>query len=221
MNILTVNLILSTLVFWIAARIYVLPKLHELNPKAILLPILLLHSLRHLGLMFLAPGAIYAGAVRLSGRSWRSGRGATRVNINSVGGTRSQSCTNRGLDLQHRRNSGSSECDHPGHGLRGSSVYGTCLLDSGFLGSRAAGHPLHRVRDASRLEVTDTKPSRGAVHPLTRRNPCLKPKNPASSASTTSPSRWATSTRRSPSTVACSISRCAARKNRWRSSIWE
>jgi len=61
MNILTVNLILSTLVFWIAARIYVLPKLHELNPKAILLPILLLHSLRHLGLMFLAPGAIYAG----------------------------------------------------------------------------------------------------------------------------------------------------------------
>src|SRR5262249_10890969 len=29
--------------------------------QAILLPILLLHSLRHLGLMFLAPGATYAG----------------------------------------------------------------------------------------------------------------------------------------------------------------
>ena len=27
----------------------------------ILLPILLLHGLRHLGLMFLAPGAVYAG----------------------------------------------------------------------------------------------------------------------------------------------------------------
>jgi hypothetical protein len=61
MNILTVNLLFSTLVFWVAARLYLLPRLHELKPKAVLLPILLLHSLRHLGLMFLAPGAIYAG----------------------------------------------------------------------------------------------------------------------------------------------------------------
>jgi len=61
MNILTVNLLFSTLVFWIAARLYLLPRLHELKPRAVLLPILLLHSLRHLGLMFLAPGAIYAG----------------------------------------------------------------------------------------------------------------------------------------------------------------
>src|SRR5262245_11250126 len=60
-NILTVNLLLSTLVFWVAARIYILPKLPDLNPRSVLLPILLLHSLRHLGLMFLAPGAIYAG----------------------------------------------------------------------------------------------------------------------------------------------------------------
>ena len=61
MNILTVNLLFSTLVFWIAARIYLLPKLSELEPSAVVLPILLLHSLRHLGLMFLAPGAVYAG----------------------------------------------------------------------------------------------------------------------------------------------------------------
>ena len=61
MNILTVNLLLSTLVFWIAARIYILPRLHELKPRTILLPILLLHSTRHLGLMFLAPGATYPG----------------------------------------------------------------------------------------------------------------------------------------------------------------
>jgi hypothetical protein len=60
-NILTVNLLFSTLVFWIAARIYLIPKLSELEPSAIVLPILLLHSLRHLGLMFLAPGAVYAG----------------------------------------------------------------------------------------------------------------------------------------------------------------
>src|SRR5262245_23267090 len=61
MNILTVNLLFSTVVFWVAAKIYLLPRLHDLKPQAILLPILLLHSFRHLGLMFLAPGAIYAG----------------------------------------------------------------------------------------------------------------------------------------------------------------
>jgi len=61
MNILTVNLVFSTLVFWVAAKLYVLPKLSEFEPRTILLPILLLHSLRHLGLMFLAPGAVYPG----------------------------------------------------------------------------------------------------------------------------------------------------------------
>ncbi len=61
MNILTVNLLFSTLVFWIAARIYVLPRLPEIKPRTILLPILLLHSTRHFGLMFLASGATYQG----------------------------------------------------------------------------------------------------------------------------------------------------------------
>jgi hypothetical protein len=60
-NILTVNLLFSTFVFWVAARVYLLPKLPELSPQSVLLPILLLHSFRHLGLMFLAPGATYAG----------------------------------------------------------------------------------------------------------------------------------------------------------------
>jgi hypothetical protein len=61
MNILTVNLLFSTLVFWVAARLYLLPRLAEFEPRTILLPILLLHSLRHLGLMFLAPGAVFPG----------------------------------------------------------------------------------------------------------------------------------------------------------------
>jgi len=61
MNILTVNLLFSTLIFWIAARIYILPRLHELTPRTVLLPVLLLHAFRHLGLMFLAPGATYPG----------------------------------------------------------------------------------------------------------------------------------------------------------------
>jgi len=60
-NILAVNLLLSTLVFWIGARIYIFPKLPELKPQSVLLPILLLHGFRHLGLMFLTPGATYAG----------------------------------------------------------------------------------------------------------------------------------------------------------------
>ena len=61
MNILTANLALSTLVFWIAARLYLMPRLAELNPRSLLLPILLLHAFRHLGLMFLEPGATYVG----------------------------------------------------------------------------------------------------------------------------------------------------------------
>jgi hypothetical protein len=61
MNLLTVNLLVSTLVFWIAAKLYVFPRLHGLPARTVLLPILLLHSLRHLGLMFLAPGATYPG----------------------------------------------------------------------------------------------------------------------------------------------------------------
>ena len=61
MNLLTVNLALSTLVFWAAARIYVLPNLGQCSARAVLVPILLLHSFRHLGLMFLAPGAVHDG----------------------------------------------------------------------------------------------------------------------------------------------------------------
>jgi hypothetical protein len=61
MNVLPINLLFSTFVFWVAARLYLFPKLDQLEPRSVLLPILLLHSLRHLGLMFLAPGATYAG----------------------------------------------------------------------------------------------------------------------------------------------------------------
>jgi hypothetical protein len=61
MPILAINLLLSTLIFWIAARLYVLPRLNATRSQAVLLPILLLHAFRHLGLMFLEPGATYAG----------------------------------------------------------------------------------------------------------------------------------------------------------------
>ncbi len=61
MNILTVNLLFSTLVFGIAAKLYLIPKLLDFEPSSVVLPILLLHALRHLGLMFLAPGAVFPG----------------------------------------------------------------------------------------------------------------------------------------------------------------
>jgi hypothetical protein len=61
MNILTINLLLSTLVFAAAARIYLLPRLPTLRTADVLVPILLLHATRHLGLMFLAAGATYPG----------------------------------------------------------------------------------------------------------------------------------------------------------------
>ena len=61
MNILTINLIVSTFVFWLAARSYLFPRLAELTPRAVLMPILLLHGMRHLGLMFLSQGATYPG----------------------------------------------------------------------------------------------------------------------------------------------------------------
>jgi len=60
-RILTFNLLGTTLVFYAAARLYLLPRLGELTPRSVLLPILLLHSLRHLGLMFLTRGAVYPG----------------------------------------------------------------------------------------------------------------------------------------------------------------
>ena len=134
MNILTVNLLFSTLVFWLAARLYVLPRLHELAPRTVVLPILLLHAFRHLGLMFLASGATYPGmppafaypaafgdllaallaivAVPAVAKQVRSAR--SLVWLFNVAGT---------LDLLH----------------------GTSILDSGLLGSRPAGDACHHV----------------------------------------------------------------------------
>src|SRR6266496_1722879 len=60
-RVLTVNLIANTAIFYVAARLYLLPLVPRVRPQQILVPILLLHSLRHLGLMFLTRGAVYPG----------------------------------------------------------------------------------------------------------------------------------------------------------------
>src|SRR5262245_13657543 len=59
--ILTINLVASTVLFYVIARISVLPQLGVWAFRTVMLPILLLHSFRHLGLMFLTRGATYPG----------------------------------------------------------------------------------------------------------------------------------------------------------------
>ncbi len=60
-RVLVLNLVANTAIFYVAARLYLLPQLSRLRPKEILVPILLLHSTRHLGMMFLTRGATYPG----------------------------------------------------------------------------------------------------------------------------------------------------------------
>src|SRR5215510_9402864 len=60
-RVLPLNLIANTVVFFVAARLYLLPLVSRLRPEQILVPILLLHSTRHLGMMFLTRGATYLG----------------------------------------------------------------------------------------------------------------------------------------------------------------
>ena len=60
-RILPFNLALSTIIFYWVAMIYLMPKLKEISAAAIFVPILILHSLRHLGLMFMTSGAVYEG----------------------------------------------------------------------------------------------------------------------------------------------------------------
>jgi len=60
-RILTLTLVANIAIFYIAARLYLVPLLPRLRPQQVLLPILLLHSMRHLGMMFLTRGATYPG----------------------------------------------------------------------------------------------------------------------------------------------------------------
>jgi hypothetical protein len=60
-RVLPLNLIANTAIFYVAARLYLLPLVSRLRPQQILVPILLLHSMRHLGMMFLTRGATFPG----------------------------------------------------------------------------------------------------------------------------------------------------------------
>src|SRR6201993_616392 len=60
-RVFVLNLVANTLIFYVAARLYLLPLIPRVRPQQILVPILLLHSTRHLGIMFLTRGATYPG----------------------------------------------------------------------------------------------------------------------------------------------------------------
>lgn len=60
-RIIVLNLLANTAIFYFAARLYLLPLIPRVRPQQILVPILLLHSTRHLGVMFLTRGATYPG----------------------------------------------------------------------------------------------------------------------------------------------------------------
>src|SRR6266513_3895553 len=60
-RVIVLNLIANTAIFYVAARLYLLPLVPSVQPQQILVPILLLHSMRHLGMMFVTRGATYPG----------------------------------------------------------------------------------------------------------------------------------------------------------------
>jgi hypothetical protein len=60
-RVIVLNLIANTAIFYVAARLYLLPLVPSVQPQQILVPILLLHSMRHLGMMFVTHGATYPG----------------------------------------------------------------------------------------------------------------------------------------------------------------
>jgi hypothetical protein len=60
-RVIVLNLAANTVIFYVAARLYLLPLVPRVALKYILVPILLLHSMRHLGMMFLTRGATYPG----------------------------------------------------------------------------------------------------------------------------------------------------------------
>ena len=60
-QVIVLNLVANTLIFYVATRLYLLPLIPRVRPQQILVPILLLHSTRHLGMMFLTRGATYPG----------------------------------------------------------------------------------------------------------------------------------------------------------------
>jgi hypothetical protein len=161
MNILTVNLLFSTLVFWLAARLYLLPKLPALRPRVVLPPMLLLHAFRHLGLMFLAPGATYAGIPAQFAYPAAFGDllaallGRRDCGGNQTGPRRPAAR----VDFQCGGYGGPARGDNAGYAVWRVGVHGSGLLDTRVLGTRVAGDTLHYL--CIFMEILVGRESRG------------------------------------------------------------
>jgi hypothetical protein len=140
MNILTVNLVLSTIVFAVAAKLYLIPLLPRLEPRSVVLPILLLHALRHLGLMFLAPGAVFPGIPEQFAYPAAFGDliAAVLALIAIAAVVRRSFRATARRALQRRGDNRSHARDFACHHLRSGAVHGARLLDTGVLGAGPA-----------------------------------------------------------------------------------
>ena len=119
-RVLPLNLVANTVIFYVAARLYLLPLVSRLRPQQILVPILLLHSTRHLGMMFLTRGATYPGLPPEFAYPAALGDLLTAIIAFLaiplvLRGSRPRQA-NR-VDVQHFRNGRSARGDHYGHYL--------------------------------------------------------------------------------------------------------
>jgi hypothetical protein len=57
-NVLVINLVLNSVLGILAVRFMLLPHIHAGSLQQVATPILLFHGMRHMGLMFLAPGVV-------------------------------------------------------------------------------------------------------------------------------------------------------------------
>jgi hypothetical protein len=150
-RILPLNLIANTAIFYLVARLYLLPRLPHFRAQQILIPILLLHSTRHLGMMFLTRGTTYPGLPSQFAYAAAFGdllTAHTRSCSNPVGVARFFLCQSGSVGFQHLRNSRPARGDYPFHNLQRACGNGTNVLDSRLFGAVVIGDPLHHLRSA-------------------------------------------------------------------------
>ena|SRR5216117_3638881 len=143
-RILTLNLVANTAIFYVVARLYLLPLVPRVRTQLILVPILLLHSMRHLGLMFLTRGATFPGMPPQF--AYPAGFGDLITAVLAFAAIpfvlRASRLAKPAVDLQYFWNCRPARGDHPCHDLQCTSRNGTNLLDSRFLGSTVVGYAL-------------------------------------------------------------------------------
>ena len=135
-RVLTVNLIANTAIFYVAARLYLLPLVPRVRPQQILVPILLLHSTRHLGLMFLTRGGTFPGMPPQFAYPAAFGDLITAILAFAAIPfvlRNSGLAKPAGMGFQHFWNPGPACSDHVCHDLQCTGDNGTGLLDSRFL----------------------------------------------------------------------------------------